>query len=197
MYRSRSHHLVHSLLLYNYLYDGLIALPLILEKQPEGKQMILVSSVHIKMMRQMKEEHKILCGKCSRKGSFLRLIATWRRRRLEEVDLSRKLFAHPYNWPWLNCFEDCLEQLISEGYQLHVHSAALYSFLLALSERNAGPGYLSAEYPQYKIFSLCIPSVMDLIQQDIFESASDIKEVEGVKKRLIKEASVGRKFKIL
>ena len=69
--------------------------------------------------------------------------------------------------------------------------------MLALSERNAGSGYLSAEDPESQNVSLCIPSVMDLIQQDIFESAIKIKEVEGVKKRLIKEASVGRKFKIL
>ena len=35
------------------------------------------------------------CGECSRKVSFLRLKATWWRRRSEEVDLWRKLFAHP------------------------------------------------------------------------------------------------------
>ena len=38
---------------------------------------------------------------------------------------------------------------------------------------------------------------MDLIQQDIFESASDIKEVEGVKKRFIKEASRNKRFNTL
>ena len=38
---------------------------------------------------------------------------------------------------------------------------------------------------------------MDLIQQDIFGSASEIKEVEGVKKQLIKEASGDKSFNAL
>ena len=38
---------------------------------------------------------------------------------------------------------------------------------------------------------------MDLTQQDIFGSASDIKEAEGAKKRLIKEASGGKSFNTL
>ena len=38
---------------------------------------------------------------------------------------------------------------------------------------------------------------MDLIQQDIFGSASDIKEIESVKKQLIKESSGGKRFNIL
>ena len=35
---------------------------------------------------------------------------------------------------------------------------------------------------------------MDLIQQHIFVSASEINEVEGAKKRLIKEACGGKSF---
>ena len=69
--------------------------------------------------------------------------------------------------------------------------------MLAIFERNYRSVYLSAEYPEYQIFSLCIPSVMDLIQQDVFESASEIKEVVGVKKRLIKESSGGKIFNTL
>ena len=38
---------------------------------------------------------------------------------------------------------------------------------------------------------------MDLIQQDIFVSASETKEVEGVKKRLFKEASGVKSFNTL
>ena len=38
---------------------------------------------------------------------------------------------------------------------------------------------------------------MDLIQQDKFVSASETREVEGVKKRLIKEASGGKSFNTL
>ena len=113
------------------------------------------------------------------------------------MDLWRKLFGHPYHWPWLNVFEDCLAQLLSEGYQIHVCSAALYSVVLAISGRNYGSGCLTAEDPQSQIFSLCIPAVMDLIQQDIFGSASEIKEVEGVKKRSIKKSSGGKRFNTL
>ena len=35
---------------------------------------------------------------------------------------------------------------------------------------------------------------MDIIQQDIFGSASNIKEVEGMKKRLVKEMYGGKTF---
>ena len=38
---------------------------------------------------------------------------------------------------------------------------------------------------------------MDLIWQDVFESARYIKEVEGVNKLLIKEASRGNRFNTL
>ena len=38
---------------------------------------------------------------------------------------------------------------------------------------------------------------MDLIKQDIFGSASEIKEVEGLKKKLIKESSGGKIFNTL
>ena len=69
--------------------------------------------------------------------------------------------------------------------------------MLAIYERNSGSGYLSDEYPESQIFSLCIPAVIDLIQQDIFGSTSGIKEVDGVKKRLIKESSGGKIFNTL
>ena len=62
--------------------------------------------------------------------------------------------------------------------------------MLDLSERNAGSGYISSQDPESQIFSLCILELMDLIQQDIFGSARDIKEAEGVNKRSIKEAYV-------
>ena len=38
---------------------------------------------------------------------------------------------------------------------------------------------------------------MDLIQQDIIGSASEIKDIEGLKKRLIKEASGGKSINTL
>ena len=60
-------HPVPSLLLSNLLPDCLIALHLILEKYPQGKQIIIISAVHIKRMRQMIEEQEIVCWECSRK----------------------------------------------------------------------------------------------------------------------------------
>ena len=69
--------------------------------------------------------------------------------------------------------------------------------MIAFPERNAGSGYLYAKDPEYQIFSLCIPEIMELIQQDIFGSANRIKEVEGVKKWLTKEASGSKSFNTL
>ena len=43
--------------------------------------------------------------------------------------------------------KDCPDQLLLEGHQLRVRSTALYSIVLALYERNAGSGYLSAKDP--------------------------------------------------
>ena len=84
-----------------------------------------------------------------------------------------------------------------EGYQLHVRSASLHYVVLALSKINSGSGYLSDKDPPSQIFSLCIPAVMDLIQKGIFGSAIKIKEVEGVSKQFIKEASGGKSFNTL
>ena len=74
-------------------------------------------------------------------------------------------------------FEDCLAQLLSKVYQLHIRSVDLHSIVLDIFERKDGSGYLSAEDPESQIFSLCISAVIDLIQKDIFGSASNIKEV--------------------
>ena len=37
-------------------------------------------------------------------------------------------------------------------------------------------------------FDQCIPAIMDLVQQDLFGVASEMKEVEYVEKQLVKEA---------
>ena len=66
--------------------------------------------------------------------------------------------------------------------------------MLDLSERNSGSGYISSEDQESQIFSLRILEVMDLIQQDIFGSAREIKEAEGVNTRLIKESSGDKSY---
>ena len=66
--------------------------------------------------------------------------------------------------------------------------------MLDLSERNSGSGYISSEDQESQIFSLRILEVMDLIQQDIFGSAREIKEAESVNIRLIKEASGDKSY---
>ena len=123
-----------------------------------------------------------------------------RNRDSNERDVARETLAKIAASIDIKYFPDIvreLAQLLSEGYQLHVRSAALHSVVLALSEINAGSGYLSAVDPESRIFSLCIPAEMDLIQQNRFVSANDIKEVEGVKKHLTKEASGGKSFNTL
>ncbi|KAL9183708.1 hypothetical protein ACHAXT_004564 [Thalassiosira profunda] len=78
---------------------------------------------------------------------------------------------------------------LSEGYKLHVRSATLHSILVALSkvykQPSVEPGRGIAALP----FDRCVPAMLDLIHQDIFGKASEIKEVEHVEKRLVKEAS--------
>jgi len=86
---------------------------------------------------------------------------------------------------------------LSEGYQLHVRSAALYSVVLAVTkvyERPETPSTVEAmELP----FDRCVPAIMDLIQQDIFGSASEIKEADNVQKRLVKEAGGAKSHETL
>ena len=71
---------------------------------------------------------------------------------------------------------------LHEGYKLHVRAAALHSVLLSLSQDYTRP--LTDLVP----FDQCLPGMMDIIQQDIFGGADEMKEVESVNKRLVKEA---------
>lgn len=80
---------------------------------------------------------------------------------------------------------DIIQQLaisLSEGYKLHVRAATLHSVLLSLSHCYLRP--LKEILP----FDQCLPAMMDVIQQDIFGRASEMKDVESVNKRLVKEA---------
>ena len=77
---------------------------------------------------------------------------------------------------------------LSEGYKLHVRSAALHSILVSISKVYERPHVSSIDEAVTLSFDRCVPAMMDLIHQDIFGKASEIKEAQHVEKRLIKEA---------
>ena len=76
---------------------------------------------------------------------------------------------------------------LTEGYQLHVRSAALHSVLLKLSEH-----YNPPSNPEFKSelppFDRAVPALMDLIQQDLFGMAQERKNVNDGNVRYVKEA---------
>ena len=77
---------------------------------------------------------------------------------------------------------------LSEGYKLHVRSATLHSILVTLSRVYQQPAVDSIDAIASLPFDRCVPAMLDLIHQDIFGKASEIKEAQHVEKRLIKEA---------
>jgi U3 small nucleolar RNA-associated protein 20 len=82
---------------------------------------------------------------------------------------------------------------LSEGFKLHVRIATLHSVLLALSENYT-------RLPKESLsqsFDQCVPAIMDIIQQDIFGGASEMKEVDSVKKNLVKEAMGNKSYSSL
>lgn len=81
---------------------------------------------------------------------------------------------------------------LHEGYKLHVRSAALHSMLVEISKVYQEQTTNSIHSVTSQSFDRCVPAMMDLIHQDIFGRASEIKEVKHAEKRLIKEA-MGRK----
>jgi len=81
---------------------------------------------------------------------------------------------------------------LHEGYKLHVRSATLHSILVAISKVYQQPHVDSIDEVVSLPFDRCVPAMLDLIHQDIFGKASEIKEAQQVEKRLIKEA-MGKK----
>jgi U3 small nucleolar RNA-associated protein 20 len=77
---------------------------------------------------------------------------------------------------------------LSNGYQLHVRAATLHSILVAIASVYVQPTVYSADEANAALFDRCVPAMLDLIQQDIFGTACEMKEAENVEKRLIKEA---------
>lgn len=79
---------------------------------------------------------------------------------------------------------------LTEGYQLHVRSATLHHILFHLSKVYSPQPETSAILPD---FDRCIPAMMDLIIQDMFGVASERRDVDGVSKKMVKEAA-GSKY---
>ena len=73
---------------------------------------------------------------------------------------------------------------LGEGYQLHIRAAALHSILLALSKHSE----VVARIHDNGDLDECVPAIMDLVQQDVFGLAAEMKEVKDAEKRVIKEA---------
>jgi len=107
-------------------------------------------------------------------------------------DIARKSLAKIATTVHIRYLADIVRELamaLYEGYRLHVRAATLHSVLLAISAT-----YERLDSTKSSPFDSCVPAMMDIIQQDIFGDASEIKEVEGVKKRLVKEAMGAKSF---
>ena len=84
---------------------------------------------------------------------------------------------------------------LSEGYKLHVRAATLHSILVAISKVYKQPSESDVSVggeATFLPFDRCVPAMLDLIHQDVYGKASEIKEAQHVEKRLIKEA-MGKK----
>jgi U3 small nucleolar RNA-associated protein 20 len=82
-----------------------------------------------------------------------------------------------------------LSTSLTEGYQLHVRMATLHTILLHTAEQAAVILPASSESAEDRAFDRSIPTMMNLIQDDLFGTARERREAEGAKKRFVKEAS--------
>lgn len=102
-------------------------------------------------------------------------------------EIARSVLAKMSVSVGLEYFGDIVHELslaLGEGYQLHIRSSALHACLLALKENEAIMGSVHDS----AFMDSCVPAIMDLIQQDIFGTAAEMKEAKDVTKRVIKEA---------
>ena len=84
-------------------------------------------------------------------------------------------------------FPEIVQQLantLTDGYQLHVRSTTLHTMLLAVTRNDE----ILAKIHENSVFEECVPDMIDLIVQDIFGVAAEMKETVDVEKRVIKEA---------
>ncbi len=108
----------------------------------------------------------------------------------DEREVARKTIsriAASIDIRYLSDILSALATALNEGYKLHVRSATLHSILVAISKVYERPAYHNSS-ASTNSFDNCVPAMMEFIQQDIFGTASEMKEVETAKKRLVKEA---------
>ena len=106
-------------------------------------------------------------------------------------DMSRETLSKMTIILDLKYLSDIIQQLavsLSDGYQLHVRSKTLHTIMLRISKEYLGEKSGSTNKPLSLPFDRCVPALMDLIQQDLFGTASEMKEAQDVQKRVIKEA---------
>ena len=123
-----------------------------------------------------------------------------RNKESNERDAARRTLAKMATSIDLKYLSDILQELtvtLKEGYQLHVRAATVHSILLSLSDSYERPPCSSPEDAMSLSFDNCVPAMMDIIQQDIFGRASEMKEAENVQKRVIKEAVGVKRFSSL
>lgn len=87
---------------------------------------------------------------------------------------------------------DVLRELtvtLREGYQLHVRSATVHSIILALSTHYKPSTKCTDSEALTLPFDRCVPALVDLIQQDLFGTAQERRDAEGVNGRYVKEAA--------
>lgn len=116
----------------------------------------------------------------------------------DERDVARTSLAKTMTSIPMAYLSDVLREItlqLSEGYKLHVRMATLHSILNEISRVYVRPSINVDTAELY--FDKCVPAMMDLIQQDIFGDANEIKEVEHVKKRLVKEAGGAKGYSAL
>lgn len=65
---------------------------------------------------------------------------------------------------------------LSEGFKLHVRNATLHSILIAVAKVYKRPEVSTIDAAVTLSFDRCVPSIMDLIHQDLFGNANEIKE---------------------
>jgi U3 small nucleolar RNA-associated protein 20 len=106
----------------------------------------------------------------------------------DERDIARKTLAQVAITVDRKYLSDILRELavsLTEGFKLHVRIATLHSILISLSKTYEPPDNKVSFMPS---FDCCVPAMMDMIQQDLFGTASDMRGIESTKKRLVKEA---------
>lgn len=160
--------------------DGLLMKDIVDRKGTKNKSLRApIALALVKLLRKLPNEMF--------KSKFPRLVTVicqaLRNRDSDERDVARKTMSKIVLEVETKYLIDIFQEMaitLNEGYKLHVRTATLHSILLSLSKAEG-------VFPSQS-FDNCVPSIVDILQQDIFGTASEMKEAEATKKRLVKEA---------